>query len=358
MLILVAVTVSIVVNSGLFGHASNAAKSWSQAQEQEEKLANGELDFTVGDKSYNSIDSYLSQNPTFTTDRSMLKIGDYVNYSPDTASDYSLKGEVSGYYNDTTTKAPVDQTIPQENLTWRIMNINGDGTVELISSTPTTATVGFANSVGYNNGVFVLNDICKKQYSNKSLNVTARSLNLVDIEKKLNSNGIVARASFIGSDNVQYGNTKTYESRFSDAPDIFFHIGTSAEEESEDYYTIPTTTTYSNKGSLTITQTQYKFNSTDCGNYFDDKTFHRLVFETGNTMWLASRCITCNIGGKAIFGLRAVYSDGHLGSDGCFLSNGNTYSHSFAVRPVVALSSNIKISTTGGTEDIPRNLSL
>jgi len=100
MLILVAVTVSIVVNSGLFGHASNAAKSWNQAQEQEEKLANGELNFTVGDKTYNSIDSYLTENPTFTTNRSNLKVGDYVNYTPDTTADYLLSGAVSGYFTD------------------------------------------------------------------------------------------------------------------------------------------------------------------------------------------------------------------------------------------------------------------
>jgi len=362
MLILVAVTVSMVVNSGLFGHASNAAKSWNSAQEQEEKLANGELNFTVGDKTYNSIDSYLAENPSSVLDpelnRKNIKVGDYVDYTPDTAADYSLAGSVSGYYTDETTKTTVDQTIPQENLTWRIMNINSDGTVELISSTPTTATVGFGGSLGYNNGVLVLNDICKKQYSNTSLNVTARSLNLVDIEKKLNSTGITTRAAYKSLANIQYGSTNTYGAGVSNAPDIFDHTGIVAEEESKNYYTTPTSATHSDKGSLTVTQTYYYINPTDCANSFDDKTFREMAFGSGKYVWLASRSVDSVGNGYVHFGLRDVHSDGSLAGRRLFLSNGGTLNPSYSVRPVVMLGSNVKISTTGGTESNPRTLSL
>jgi len=358
MLILVAVTVSIAVNSGLFGHASNAAKSWNQAQEQEQKLANGELNFTVGDKTYNSIDSYLTENPTFTTNRSSLKVGDYVNYTPDTASDYLLAGSVSGYYTDETTKTTVDQTIPQENLTWRIMNINSDGSVELISSAPTTATVGFANSIGYNNGVLVLNDICKKQYSNSSLHATGRSLNLVDIEENFNPAGIAARDACKSNDNIQYGNPKTYGSGYSNAPDIYDHVGTSAEEESKNYYTTPTTATHSDKVSLTTIQTAYFLNSSNFGNYFDDKTFHELVASTGKTYWLASRAVGCSNAGCARFCLHIVDNDWSINSCNLFSSNGEVTNANRAVRPIVTLGSDVKISTTGGTADSPRTLSL
>ena len=60
--------------------------------------------------------------------RSSLKVGDYVSYIPDTTSAYSIPSTVSGYES--------EQTIEQENLMWQILNINGDGTMDLISSEP------------------------------------------------------------------------------------------------------------------------------------------------------------------------------------------------------------------------------
>ena len=55
--------------------------------------------------------------------RDNLKIGDYVEYIPDSAGAYSLPSSVSGY--------SVDQTIAQDiNLKWQILSINGDGTEE------------------------------------------------------------------------------------------------------------------------------------------------------------------------------------------------------------------------------------
>ena len=54
--------------------------------------------------------------------REMLSIGDYVEYSPDTAESYTLSTGTSGYSS--------SQTINQEtNLEWRIYSINDDGTV-------------------------------------------------------------------------------------------------------------------------------------------------------------------------------------------------------------------------------------
>ena len=64
------------------------------------------------------------------------------------------------------------------------MNINDDGSVELISATPTSKTVYLKGALGYNNGVYILNNLCKTQYSNSGLGTTARSLNKVDIENK------------------------------------------------------------------------------------------------------------------------------------------------------------------------------
>ena len=67
--------------------------------------------------------------------REMLKVGDYVEYTPDTASAYSLTSAVSGHSS--------NQSIPQETLKWQIMSINQDGTIDLISENATTQRVFF-----------------------------------------------------------------------------------------------------------------------------------------------------------------------------------------------------------------------
>lgn len=51
-----------------------------------------------------------------------------------------------------------------------------------------------------------MNEICKAQYSNKSLGVNARSINLLDMEKHLTAAGIAARNAY--SNNVKYGTTE------------------------------------------------------------------------------------------------------------------------------------------------------
>lgn len=59
--------------------------------------------------------------------RSSLKVGDYVDYTPDTASDYSLLSTVSGHAS--------NQIIEQDtSLTWQVLSVNSDGTVDLLGS--------------------------------------------------------------------------------------------------------------------------------------------------------------------------------------------------------------------------------
>ena len=115
---------------------------------------------------------------------SKYKVGDYVNYKPalETETDatkktYSLTSDKSGLSGD-------PQTVAYESgLKWRILNINEDtGKIDIVSE-PTTAKVNFYGAAGYNNGVYALNDICEQLYSNKAKGITARSINLADMEK-------------------------------------------------------------------------------------------------------------------------------------------------------------------------------
>ena len=99
---------------------------------------NGDRTFTVvvDSKKY-KIDS--NKEISNIADRTGLKIGDYVdyNYSENTES-YNLLSKYSGY--------STNQTIPQDDLDWKILNIKNDGTVILISTTPTKTSVFFSRS--------------------------------------------------------------------------------------------------------------------------------------------------------------------------------------------------------------------
>lgn len=147
--------------------------------------------------------------------REGIKIGDYVDYSYDEIKDgYSLTKEESGY--------TINQSIMQTSgLKWKILNINVDGTVDLISETPTNQLVYLAGALGYNNGVLLINDICEKLYSNIHLGIKARNINLKDVEKKMNGYGIEARNSYLSSDNVQYGSLKKYSENNTSYPNLY-----------------------------------------------------------------------------------------------------------------------------------------
>ena len=347
MLILVAVTVNTAVNSGLFGHAKNATQGWKSEEEKESNIGN---DNYIKD----TVNQYTGEQNSdpMTTDRSFLKVGDYIDYTPDTAENYMGLGtsasEKSGSASNPVAGIPQDTT-----LKWRVMNINDDGSVDIVSASPIVKSIYFCGSIGYNNYVFLLNDLCKSLYSNSTLEVTARSIDLEDIEPKLNSIGIAARNAYTAYGGLQYGNVKTYSGSSSYAPDIYDHVGKTTAEESKDYYTTPTTATSTQKGTLEVQQTDY-FLSTQ-PNYFDDPSFYELIFGTGEYYLLASRSVTCYTD-IAYFCLRYV-NNSTLAGDRLFFSNNNAYDTGFYVRPVVSLGSNIKISTDGGTADSPRALS-
>ncbi len=341
MLILVAVTVNTAVNSGLFGHAKNATQGWKSEEEKESNIGN---DNYIKD----TVNQYTGEQngDSMTTDRSFLKVGDYIDYTPDTAENY-MGFETSN-----------DEGIPQDTtLKWRVMNINDNGSVDIISDSPTATVVYIRGTLGFNNGVLLLNNLCKSQYSNSTLGVTARSIDLEDIEPKFNSTGIAARNAYSNSDsNTQYGQTQTYSGNSSYSPDIYDHVGKTTAEESKDYYTTPTTATYTQKGTLEVQQTYYHFDNTP-DNYFDNATFHELIFNTGTSYWLASRFAECH-SSIANFGLRNVSNATLTGSgflpSAIYTEGGGNH----RVRPVVSLGSNIKISTDGGTADAPRTISL
>ena len=351
MLILVAVTVNIAVQSGLFGHAKNATQTWAEKEREESNIGNDNyIKDAVNQNKGNQTNP--DKEPDSKPDRTGLSVGDYVDYTPDTASNYMGLGtstsEKAGSPNNLSGGIPQDK-----NLNWRILSINESGTVDIISDTPTATAVYLQGSIGYNNGVYLLNDLCASLYSNSTLGVKARSINLIDIENKLSDAGKNARDTYTTSKGIPYGNTQTYTGTVR-TPDIYKQVGNTIEEESKDYYKEPTILTHTRESSLDVKQTMYRFSNTQAS-YFVDETFYNLVFGTGKYSWVATRYAECDTD-SAFFGL--YYLDGkHL--NGYYLLHSSYDSAQFtnlAIRPIVTLGADIQISAEGGTADNPRTL--
>ena len=283
-----------------------------------------------------------------------IQIGDYVNYTYDidsASSSYTLESKYSGYSS--------NQTIAQTTgLTWKVLNVDKENdTVDIISTNPTSSTVTFANILGYNNGPYLMNEICKAQYSNKTLGVNARSINLLDMEKHLTPTGITNRNAY--TDAVKYGTTNTYTSNTKypslyanqkgagpnitaanastiSQPDIT--KGNDPYEESKPIVpkgtTEPTTSsTYGTGSPLTVTQTYYNISINDT-NYGTAST----VLANSTGFWVAARCVPTG-SDSASFCIRGASTFTY----GCymFFSDGDTTGSYYALRPVVSLPSRL-----------------
>ena len=346
LLILAGVSINLVLgNNGIIAKAKDAETKSAEASQNDLKGMNALTE---------EMNNALGEKPK--VDLSKYKIGDYVNYTYDPAGSYSLSSTYSGYSS--------NQTIAQstDTLKWRILNIDEEnGTVDLVSAAPTSNKVWFKGILGYNNGPYLMNEICKAQYSNKSLGVNARSINLLDMEKHLTAAGIAARnADKFSSDRAQYGKTKTYASNtkypslyagkkgagvnVAEAnastiaqPDI--SKGNDPYEESKPIATTePTTDNTSGTGNpLTVTQTYYYIPINET-NYGDAAS----VLSNSNIFWVASRYV--NTGSdNAGFGLRCASTN--AGGNGMFYSDGTTLNYDHGLRPVVSLSSSILSET-------------
>ena len=342
LLILAGVSINLVLgNNGIIAKAKDAETKSAEASQNDLKGMNALTE---------EMNNALGEKPK--VDLSKYKIGDSVNYTYDTASSsYTLESKYSGYSS--------NQTIAQTTgLTWKVLNVDKENDiVDIISTNPTSSTVYFSNILGYNNGPYLMNEICKAQYSNKTLGVEARNINLLDMEKQLTAAGITARNADTSA--VKYGTTNTYTSNTKypslyanqkgagpnvtaanastiSQPDIT--KGNDPYEESKPIVpqdtTEPTTSSEYGTGSpLTVTKTYYGIPINDT-NYGTAST----VLVNSKWFWVAARCVITG-SDNATFGLRVAgtYADGCM----MFRSYPNADGDNYALRPVVSLPSSL-----------------
>ena len=316
--------------------------------------ANGTYNFTVTG-TVNGETSTKTVSVTVNQYSSKYKIGDLVNYTPNTEKSESTVNESESGTSEQ--KVAKDAT-----LKWKILNIDeANGTVDIISENPTSSTVKFYGALGYHNGPYVMNKICEELYSNSTLNVKARNINLLDMEKHLTPGGIAERNKFTNA--VQYGNTKTYTDNYSYYPLLYAgqkgagvnvteaeaktKITQPNKDSGNDPYeesvktTSPLTSekyTQADKKVLTVTQTYYSIPISPA-NYGDAAS----ILSNSTYFWVAARYVY-TYSYYAYFGLRFAYTS--TNGDCLFGSyDGSNTSNSCGLRPVVSLSSSILSDT-------------
>ena len=359
MLILAGVTLNIALGeNGLFQMTKKAVGEYqNKANEEENTLKE------MGKELQYAIEGYVPE-----PDRSMPKVGDEVNYTPRTSkTTYTLEGNKSGYgiYTKTNPKTmtkAIDQEINQEKYTWKIMDINSKtGEVKIVGvPTGSMKNVLFQGALGYNNGVYLLDEMCKELYSNSDLGVIARSIDIDDIESKMNDKGRDAKNTYISENqttkefngsNAYYPNIYKYQqdsnidgtektegiSESDDGTKTEAGIPISHETDVEGYTQAET--------SITVKGTSYYVEQKE--EYYDDKAFYNLIFNTNISYWIASRfshCLSSN--SCAYFGLLGV-SRGSIAPSSVFGSSGDSLDGITHFCPVVSLGPDIKITREG-----------
>jgi hypothetical protein len=238
----------------------------------------------------------------------VIKIGDYVSMTP-TSTSYTTDVSKTGY--DST------QTInPSELNLWRVIRINGDNTLDMVSEYTSSVAVYFSDSIGYQNAVGYLN-ILASQYENENYTVGSRYMGY-------NKQTEYITTSLTTSNS---GTTTTSSST------------TAAQEKKgsgDEWYTTDTELVEVATGSLIAYGVS-------------DKKIAR-------TYWLASRYYNYDSSNGYSWSLRYINNGGSITRYRLYRHNSDGYlsaSLNSGLRPIVTLKSGLYIKGGSGTSEDP-----
>ncbi len=293
-----------------------------------------------------------------------LEIGSNVSYNPSGTYNWQAK-----YCSSTKTETVDDVLLSSaigENFnisSWKVLSIDeSTGTVELVPSAQTIGTVYLGQAQGYNNGVKLLNDACSVLYGNNEKGITARSINLEDIEKYMTETALTEAHDYTVPDsNTKYGSQASNAYTVSkDYPAIYEqeklavidgktkeNTGLRLSEQDtfiERLNEIKIATT-----SIQPYQTFWNKDATYMSTAFKDYTkqdattanYYNLIMPEGTdtTYWIATRR-TYILPERCDFHMSNFYL-GNLGAGGMFGSNGGVNEETLPLYPVITLDSNL-----------------
>ena len=298
-----------------------------------------------------------------------LKVGDFVNYALNTPTSEQLtqlNNDIATYSGASNTT----KTAEGSTLLCRVLEIdeNTGNPTKLISADGVN-TLKLGGENGYNNAVYLINEMCTTLYSGNQ--GTTTSLTIEDLENNYFSNAAISERNRYTAGGVKYGQTKYYSGNYAIYPNIApeearMGIATTLVDGKNTIRTgglglSEQTTTYTGRGNanastvaeankgITVTQTSYSINQGDY--YYKNATLNNIMHrsptangsDTTNitTYWLASRCIKCDTN-HCYFVVH--YVEPNKLNDYSYLnfSGGGSSSSSRGVRPIITLNSGIQ----------------
>ena len=204
LLILAGITINLVFSeNGIIEKAREAAEKTNQAIINEQTQMNDLADYMENMLNEIGGGSSVPEIPEG------LEIGSTVSYNPIGTYNWQAK-YCSSDLTETTDDVQLNSATGEDfNISsWKVLSIDKNtGSVELVPSSATTGTVRLQGAQGYNNGVKLLNDACSSLYGDTTSGITARSINLEDIEKYMTDIAITEAHNYTNTDsNIKYGN--------------------------------------------------------------------------------------------------------------------------------------------------------
>ena len=376
LLVLAGITISMVSNNGIIGKAKNAAavsdKSSAEEemsmylagidiQREQEENAGRLADYLSANIGNDGLEDFLNNGDGYAQvaykgHNYMVNLDDgtftYIGKTDGKGVNRHLKQILNSNNQDVPGIAMVEAgEIETEDLGWKVLSTNEDGTVNLIANTNTGFEVSISGINGYTNGVKALNEICSKLYGNLEINgkkvLSARSVNAEDFY------------------NITYTVSRKYESGKKIEP-IINQLDTAnhgfSTDQISDYIDIANTSgTQSRNTQMLAANTSPTIISQNGTN---KSTVD--MMNTGNNYWLATRTEWCgynNVDGKTPYSedladesylLQNVRTDGVLGSTRMFHVNqydisGENQSENGSLRPVIRVSADCVSDKTVGT---------
>ena len=237
-----------------------------------------------------------------------FKTGDYVKMAP-TSTSYTITPAMTGYSS--------NQTInPSELNLWRVISINSDGTMDLVSQYVSSTYVEFSGKTGYQNYISSLNQIAS-QYTNPKYTIASRHMGYNG------QTGTITDTSALDSTTVPWTSSTSSSMTASDEAK-----GGGDMEYQKDFDLVNKAlgTTVANKAGTT-TKANY---------------------------WLASRYFYYSASNAWYFGEWVVNTSGDLYNYYLYTCSGGsfyTYYNSNAIRPIITLKSGLTPSGSGTSED-------
>ena len=296
-----------------------------------------------------------------------LKVGDFVNYSlktPTAKELEDLNNDIATYSGatDNTTKTAEGKT-----LLCRVLEMDTNGNPTKLISADGVNTLKLNGANGYNNAVYLINEMCETLYSGNQGTTTSLTIEDLennyfdstalttakgsDYEKKFRYTGSNSKYPLLATKEKRMGINTTTEKVEGNTFNILNTSDTAldfSEQERSDLESGGGTTTGATNG-ITVTKTNYQLVAGD--NNYKNAILNNIIHQspTANgsnttrvtTYWLASRCAYAGSSSMCGFIVRAV-SYSMLTDYYLFWSEGTTHSLNLAVRPIITLNSEIQ----------------